>query len=857
MPIANHVKSSFLWFQPLGMNDIGNYSYMKTRKITIWVGSIFLAAFLSFGCGGGGNVGEEDAPDISKAVTGKFPSTLVAMLQAYGFGWAKPTDPETLALIPEEYRGTDKDGKDKEVEWIKKWQLAHMDICLACEDFAPDLDKKVTFLDYNYFQAIRENTHFEEAQLRKKLIIDGKAGEWENFFLHFNTDTVVDADEICEYKTSWTGQPLVGYVNDNNDGGVGFPFDDIDKPTTWGLDVFADNGVLYIGMPEKFDGIKVDVSGSVGASEKGSLIFEYAAVIDPATMTSTDMTLPASRWAVNKWKKLDITDNFTKDVEIKFQPPSDWVWGTPYPAWLPGNSEVGSLLANGTGRYMIRVRVNTPFNKRPILEKITARAWVTLEDFNGKKAVKIPGWDPKNDTNKDNYISNFETKLASYNASASARFIHEGRVAQICTQGKGSSSSWGRYAPNLWNQDYINLRAEFTASRWKEAGITGNYNDNACLLLWGGFSRNPLSTEADAGPVILSGGTTTESNAKGFGTGSVRDPTMAYEYAKAFINLWSQIKKKTGSNWIGINTVAPYRFPLMKPFVESDTFDVILNETTIRAVSPYGENLGSDMYGLSKLWFIPALNKAGKKFVTLGYFNAAKDGLPNTKEGWKRRKEALLAVYYLWNIPGMTAFTPNFDSYIGAGNTDGTMYYKAGVPYEIASQPTQLLETDIGAPDKAPIGYPHVSYLGCAPFDKDIKYCNTVVGYSHDEELTLDGYGSIKTFPTDQYLLHSKYEGDEGIADYLKGAVTSNDIKLPADMVIARAYTNGMVLYRTSYRTLTDKDAFNDYTSSNKITVSLPDAYQRVLPDGTLADPGDTIELRGYEGAILKKTGDE
>ena len=171
---------------------------MKTRKIAIWVGGVLLAAFLAFGCGGDGNSEEEEAIDLSKSAVGNFPSTLVAIFQADGFGWTKPTDPETLALIPDEYKGVDKEGQDKEAEWVKKWQMDHMDICLACEDFAPELEKKVTFLDYNYFQAIRENTHFEEAEMKKRLIIDGKANEWEGFFLHFNTDTLFDL-----YKIFW------------------------------------------------------------------------------------------------------------------------------------------------------------------------------------------------------------------------------------------------------------------------------------------------------------------------------------------------------------------------------------------------------------------------------------------------------------------------------------------------------------------------------------------------------------------------------------------------------------------------------------------------------------------------------
>ena len=786
----------------------------------------------------------------------RFPSTLVAINRAGSYNWAKPTDPEILALIPDEYKGKDENGADKEIEWVKKWQIDHGDICIACEDFTSEANKKTIVIDYNYYQMMRANPRFEEGEMRKKLIIDGKANDWEGLFLHFNVDTFVEVNKICEDKTPWTGRLVLGYLNSKNG-----PYGDglsLDKPN-WNLDVFANDGVLYVGMPEKFDEIVVDVGGIASESETGSLIFEYAAGIDPASMTSSDRFSENSRWVINKWNKLEVSDgtaNFAKDGSVTFKPPGDWVLGTPYPAYFPGRSpEIGSELYYGIGYYMIRIKVNTPFKNPSILNRITTPAWITLKDIEGKKAVKIPGWDPKNDINKDGYIDSNEMGLPTYNSKASARFIHEGRVAQVCTLGEDMYSDWGRYAPNLWNQDYINLKAEFTAKLNKEREYTGNFNDNAPMLLWGSFSYEPLSKETDFGPAILSGGATIEGKALGYGDGGVRNPSMAYEYTKAFINLWSEIKKKTGSKWIGINAFQPYRYPLMKPFVESDTFDFMINEETNRAVLPYIER-GSELYGFSKLWFVPAMNKDGKKYVMMGYMRPD-DGLLNTEEGWKRRKEALLAVYYLWNIPGRTVFVANAATYEEGGNTGTKMYYKAGVPYDLAMQPTGMLEVDIGAPDSAPKGYSHVPYLACAPFDEPYKYCNTLVGYSGDKSLTLAGYGVIETLPTNQYFLYAKYEGEDGVAAYLKGGAPF-ETPLPADMVIARSYTKGMVLYRTSYKALAYKDFENNenfahYVNSNKITVDLPGVYQRVLPDGTLAKPSKTIELRGYEGAILKK----
>lgn len=784
----------------------------------------------------------KSAPEV-----GKFPSTLVAILRAGAYGWAAPTDPETLSLIPDEYKKNDA----TKIDWVKRWQVEHADICAACEDFTPEMAKKTIAMDYNFYQSMRASPRFEEIEMRKKLIIDDKADEWEKLFLHFDVDTFVDVDEVCEYQTPWVGRPVVGYVNKSEPNGQGLSVDE-----SWNLDVFANNGILYVGMPEKFDEIIVDVEAG---AKGGSLIFEYAVGINSTTMKSTDKFSPESRWIINKWNKLDINDgtaNFATDGLVTFKPPSNWAWGTPYPAYFPGgNPEVGSEFAYGGGYYWIRIKVGEPFGKRPVLNKITTPAWITLEKVNEKNAVKIPGWDPNNDINKDGYIDSNEMESPAYNKKATARFIHEGRVAHVCTLGK-DFPYWGRQAANLWNQEYIDLRAEFTANLNVLKGFTGNFNDEAYELLWGGFSTEPLVNETDRGPVILSGGTTIEGKALKYGDGGVRDPTMAYKYAEAFIDLWSQIKKETKSNWIGINTFQPYRWPLMRPFVESDTFDFFINEDTIRAVQPYIER-GSELYGFSKIWFVPAMNKIGKKIFMMGYLSPG-DGLSNTEEGWKRRKEAVLAVYYLWNIPGMTVFVANADYYYEmGGNTGPKMYYKGGVPYDIAMQPTEMLEVDIGVPNNAPKGYSYVPYLACAPYDKPYYYCSTIVGNSGDKALTLPGYGTgtIKTFPTNQYFLYAKYEGEKDVANYLEGTAPSNSApgtKIPVDMVIARSYTKGLVLYRTSYGGLQGEN-FNHYTNFNQITISLPDVYQRILPDGTLAKPSKTIELRGYEGAILKK----
>jgi hypothetical protein len=827
----------------------------------------------STGCGGSNrpNQNSVTAAHAPLAATwvGKFPSTLVATFSGGGYGWSVPTDPETVSLIPAAYQGN-------EIAWAKQWTIDHADICLrGAPEFAAETKEKLTAIGYSYFQSIRENTIVEDAEMRKKLLLQGKVNGWEDLFLHFNSDTLIDtspfcggtASCICEDKTSWVGIPLVGYTSStlNSANGVGL---DPDLPQ-WNVDVFggSGDGVLYVGMPEKFDAFKVTVAGTPDAApDTGSLIFEYAAGINPATMGAN---LP---WVVGQqdWKALAVVDstlNFKQSGVVSFSPPADWVWGTPGPA-LPGIPKTGWLLNQGAGRFFVRIRVGVPLQKPPLLAKIETTPWVTLATVAGKTLVKVPGWDPKNDLDGNGRVDDAEKQAPTYNANASARFIHEARVAQVCSLGQGYPT-WGRYAPNLWNEDYVKMRTEATAAQYSKFGWSGTYNDNASTLLWGGFSSEPLTNATDKGPVVVSGGITAEGLAKGYGDGGVRDPQMALNYTAAFIDLWAAIKTATNSSWVGVNTIEPFNYPLMKAFIEKNTFDFLINENTIRAVSPYYESMGTSSLGLSKLWWIPALSKAGKKTVLTGYLSSTLDGLSNTKDGWDRRKEALLAVYYLWNVPGMTVFTPNAEKYTSPvkeenvpGLTNVSTYYKPGVPNDMALQPTPLLLADLGQPANfIPAGYARIPYLGCAPYDKVIYACNTTIGYSTDQNLKLPGFagsgpkGSVPTIPTYLYYLYAKPGGAPGVPAYLTSTVTAEGKKLPADMVLARLYTKGLVLYRTSNNQLsTTAQEFQDYIAAGKaVSVSLPGQYRRVLPDGSLAKPSRVVALRGYEGAILLK----
>ena len=68
----------------------------------------------------------------------------------------------------------------------------------------------------------------------------------------------------------------------------------------------------------------------------------------------------------------------------------------------------------------------------------------------------------------------------------------------------------------------------------------------------------------------------------------------------------------------------------------------------------------------------------------------------------------------------------------------------------------------------------------------------------------------------------------------------------PSEMVLAREFTNGLVLYRTDFF---GKNA--NYFSAPKITITLDKPMMPVDKDGNIGDYVSHIEIGGYEGIFL------
>jgi hypothetical protein len=249
--------------------------------------------------------------------------------------------------------------------------------------------------------------------------------------------------------------------------------------------------------------------------------------------------------------------------------------------------------------------------------------------------------------------------------------------------------------------------------------------------------------------------------------------------------------------------------------------------------------------GLSRIWHIAALAKAQIKSAimpTVGPYIITPQ--TNSQAMWDRVKGSLLAEYYLYHFPGWTSMhVMSYNDTYGSRNTTATNYYKAGVPRNYAYQPTRMMQVDIGIPVLTPAeGYPPMPYT--AAVDATGTLNNYIVGYSTDTVLHHPVTGAIPVLPTNIFYL---YKVDS--APYTKIVKDPKGNAFPAEIVLARAYTKGLVLFRTPFSTPTDYRAYSG--DSNTITLKLPANYRRVRPSGALDAPSNTVALHGFEGAIL------
>jgi len=732
-----------------------------------------------------------------------------------GAGNYIPTDSATLAQGLKTYQD------------VVKWEAMHADFSawtgLQYRQYAPNMP----IMGYMYTGAIdMEGLFIFDLGMRPICITNGH--DWEDNFLHYKQDTWLNLTTLYQDSVPWAGVPLViGYTSSSKDtSGV-----ILHGTGTWSpADIFegeGQGGAFYLQNPEKF--AEATFSFSTGGSN-GTLTVQYASAVDN--------NLNITQWTTVNLTS-DSTHNFSQSGKIKWTPPSNWVWGrNPVPK--------GVLIPFG---HWLKI-TGSGYTRRPLLTNLHTRAWLGLapdQFLNERMTMTIPhnffvknlGWDSINDRNHDGYVEDNEYPLLDPNATA--RFRYEARLNMVNAT---YANNYSLSLTNTVNANYIHDATEYYKDYWGTE-INGGYNDN----FW--HDMGPFFF-----PILAGGGVLPEGSI----LGSVQDTATQMEYSRGFDGLLKTIRQSTGSSWMGTNLyfINPYDYnPLDVPFpsvgkaiFNSGSYDWFLledglqdAESMVNAVGPFT--------GLSRMWHIPAFVKAGKKAGVMSAIGPNLLTPPSTAAMWERSQSGILAQYYLYHFPAMTFLqtkyynNPNISLLTTTAN-----YYKPGVPSNYAYQPHNMMSVDIGTPTgvipSSPPGYTPMPYT--AVIDSAWELTPSVIGNSVSTTLNHPVYGSIPVQPTAAYYLKTYAN-----APYTSIVYNPQGQAYPAEVVVARQYTKGMVLFRTPFSLPTNTA---DYISdANEITVSLPGTFHKVNFDGTLGPAITQITLHGFEGAVLSSSG--
>jgi len=710
---------------------------------------------------------------------------------------------------------------------VFNWEAHHADFgaWMNYPSFYRNYNNNFTLLDYMYTgQISHDGLYVWEIGFHEQAIHLGH--DWENYFLHYSQDTWLTYDSSYQYMTPWAGVPAgVAYTDSSNDPiGVVLP-----GVGTWSADIFKGvpkGGVFYLVNPDKFG--EATLSFAPGGTN-GTITVEYASQVNGA-------------YNITQWTPLNLTtdgtNNFHQNGRISWTPPANWVWGY---NWSP---QLGNRRNFG---YWLRI-TGTGYGQRPILSKLQTRAYLKVDPSGSHQGhLKNLGWDPVNDRNGDGYLEDNEYANL-LDPSASARFRYEARLA---LNNVGFWNYWSPCITNTANAQYQQDIGAYYQSMWGSNGINGGYNDNFFVNLNKWFF-----------PILAGGQLVNEGNIQGL----VQDSLTNLAYSTGFVATLDAIKRSTSSSWIGANIyfINPYDYhdycvpypALGREMLNANTFDWLISEATIYdswSMVDASSFLGP-FSGLSRIWNIPAWAAAHKKSAIMARIGTNLLTPPSTEAKWERSQMGILAEYYLYHIPNLTSLQT---IYTNCGDisqlTDTTNYYKKGVPKNYAYQQHGLMAVDIGTPlGRIPPGnegnYTPMQYTARVDGTGDLN--NTIVGTSISTILNHPVYGEIPVLPTASYYLLSR-----PTAPYTNIVYDPQGQAFPAEVVVARQFSKGMVVFRTPFTTPTN---YQDYISdANEITVNLPEAiphqrtYFRLNYDGTHGPPTSEVTLHGFEGAIL------
>ncbi|MCC4782983.1 hypothetical protein CSB62_20085 [Vibrio splendidus] len=689
------------------------------------------------------------------------------------------------------------------------WEITNNDIVFGSYADKSD-NERITAIGYMYNQKLELNSGWLEDDLRNNAALNGV--NFEDFFLHFSEDTVIaEVDKTHGENTLLNRKPMiVGYTASEDHAGFW-----LYQQPPWNADVFEhfeQGGALYVYHAEQFDRLTLKFSQFASG---GQFWLEYP--------TEVDAHGQVSQWSVLDLKK-DKTLNLTKNQSVLWNLPSDWVRATTHDgsgASYGSGQYFGSTFVRDGGRlYVVRIRwQGDNADDRPHLKelklrnsfpvvKVTNASEVTTDGSAISQWRKIRGFDVSADLNQDNYLSQSEYKNRT-NKKATARFRWESRVVPFGRMWS-QNSSWA--LTNVANPDYLAAVHAYYQQSWAEQGLNGAYNDDTNKLL----GENQF--------YVHSGGNVQE---LGLIAGS---PEADQLYKTQFAHFLKSLSSLNSDALIALNIGTANLFGRNGQSHLVEAGSLYLREHYLFPSTGF-----SGYSGISKSWDNSALAYADQSVIFQATTRFGRvQFFGSSEQNWKQDQYSALAIYYLNHHAQHSYFNQWNNGYVyGSDNTTQDNFWKSGVPKNVAYQPSSLLAVDLGEPNaRIPDGFNAIPLMMSTSTPEPKDY--TIVGDSSMNEVVHADLpnGLTHLSPTHTYFLYQS----------ARSVVAGG----PEDMVLAREFSSGRVLYRTDFH---GKNM--SFYETPKLTITLDVPMKPVDENGNIGEYVTEIQIGGYEGLFL------
>ncbi|PKH07628.1 hypothetical protein [Moritella sp. Urea-trap-13] len=666
-------------------------------------------------------------------------------------------------------------------ETVSRWEENHADISIG--GHYQHATKKVARIDYMYNQKLEWKMGVKEQYLRHQL--SQSQQDYESLFLHFQNDTEMPLPKNTNgHLTPLYGVPEVVAIknSDSHAAPIKLLTMPLQQPVT-----LVNQQTLYLLSSEKLDGLTLQFKHSDENQQLAASSVNIAYATKAIDRSSSNPKNEDTDWQPLTKSALSNT------TKVSWLPPKSW----PRVAFtLVLNQQTSVAHARF---FVLKITINTPSTGLQ-LAGINLPSWYNITQHGDKQQVTISGWDPVNDINKDNYIDDREYAMRKNN-QASARFPYQARLVPL---GRMWSPQSSFCYTNLFTVANRKLLAEYLDQHWQAQGFVGAYNDD--LYRIPGKVQFPSSNEGKVLELQL----------------PIKQVSPHYwQQLSAFTQ---KLQQAGTERWIGANISNLNLFTEPDLLPVKNGFNFFVREDYIHP------SMGlAHRDGLLQRWEHFVLVAQGKRNILMA--NTRKGGKVSwqghTAANWEHDKSTNLAIFYLLNNPSLDFYQQwNNSFYYSSANTESDNFYQAGIPKNVAYQPTSMLRHDIGKPIAAPANYPAVSYV-----DAD----NNIIATSRDNQLSVNDQ-LLSITPSHWFYLHQQ----------TTSTFPWQQVQPPKTAVIARLYQQGLILYYT------------DLHGKNKIfgqqattTVALPGQYRRLNADGSLGKLTDTITLTGYQGVIL------